>query len=441
MASNPSAAHRSRNDVDHQKDALESLSSVDYYACCGLGHRLIRMSLANYVAKQLNFSLRSFWGWCGEKQPIEVFSYLFRPPSASEVSHVTSRNQLLPFYNEVPGFQTLVRTSTAETTNCPCREDKVGSDLELYTSLRNRFRNKGVVNEFVHNHFSNATFSIGIHVRAGNGEGGDFERKGRSISNPDLWVQQVRSLIQESILTATTNRAAPVVYLATDTPSMVNRFRQQFALINVPVFALPQQGRLEEGNGVLFGESDKVHNKGNRENGDTETIDQDDDDYSSCLRGWTDTITDMMILSHADVVIAAKPSSFVQTLPMSLAFGRPKHMQRLSNVYCEVISQFEEVLHGEDKEWIEASPTMQCYESYDDWCCNHSTWIKFHVTGRMGHKKVVSKEFVKFPPLEMNLESQFKEYKGMRNRTDNCPRPRRGRAGGGWKDKCLPHVW
>ena len=44
---------------------LENLSSVDFYACCGLGHRFVRQSLAAYVAKQHNFALRAFWGWYG----------------------------------------------------------------------------------------------------------------------------------------------------------------------------------------------------------------------------------------------------------------------------------------------------------------------------------------------------------------------------------------
>ena len=41
---------------------LEDLSSVDYYACCGLGHRLIRMAAAYFVAQQSQFSFRAFLG-------------------------------------------------------------------------------------------------------------------------------------------------------------------------------------------------------------------------------------------------------------------------------------------------------------------------------------------------------------------------------------------
>ena len=51
------------------------------------------------------------------------------------------------------------------------------------------------------NNFSNSTTVIGIHVRAGNGEGGDFERKGRTIQNPVEWVGSVCKLIYEEFST------------------------------------------------------------------------------------------------------------------------------------------------------------------------------------------------------------------------------------------------
>lgn len=255
---------------------LESLSSVDYFACCGLGHRLLRMSLAHYVAKQKGFSLRSFWGWCGEKQPIEVFSYLFRPNDIQEIQHVKSRNQILPFYNEVPGFKVLIRTPTlGNLSQCPCQSDQIAADLELYTSLRRRFRDKAVVDSFVEKNFKGKTV-LGLHVRAGNGEVGDFVRKGRGIDNPSVWVSHVCHLLQEFLQQQASSLSKPVVlYIATDTPSMIDLFRQQMAPAGIPVLDYSQDGRLEEGKGVLFGESANVHNKDG-----THT-----DDYSSCLAG------------------------------------------------------------------------------------------------------------------------------------------------------------
>lgn len=429
------------------RNPLEDLSSVDYWACCGLGHRLIRMSLAHYVAKQRNFSLRSFWGWCGEQKPIEVFSYLFQPYLASELPpNIDSNNLLLPFYNEVPGFSALVRKPTNSTEECACRTDKIASDFELYTSLRNRFRDKKVVDGLVQAYYADARVVIGIHVRAGNGEGGDFERKKRGIESPEQWVHNVCKHLRDLFLYASSQLEQEkdeaskqfVLYVATDTPSVIAVFRNELASSkDIKVLALPQQ-RIKEGQGVLFGEAFKVHNKDDAKEG------EDIDDYSSCLKGWTDTLTDMFLLSHADIVVAGKPSSFSQTLPMSLAFGNDKVRKKMpENVgpYCEIVPQFEEkvqyVMNFKNvSKWEEVEPNLQCYNSYMDWCCNYATWIEFYHNGPRGNPKIHSKEFVKFP-----RNQTLKEYPGMRNRTLDCLRPKRGHAGGGRKDKCLPHEW
>ncbi|KAL3945541.1 MAG: hypothetical protein SGBAC_000365 [Bacillariaceae sp.] len=402
---------------------LEELASVDYYACCGLGHRLVRMSLAAYVAKQRGFELRAFWGWCGEKAPIEVFSYLFRPYLEQEVFRVESRGLLLPFYNEVSGFPAISRTPVTDQGECACPKDKIASDFEFYTSLRDRFRGKPQVDAFVRDNFSNATV-IGIHIRAGNGEGGDFDRKGRSVNNPHMWVGHVVKLVlQEGFRKTESNKF--VVYIATDTPSMIELFRNQLYPHQIKVLDLPQR-RMEEGSGVMFGEAAKVHNKGD-----------ETDDYSSCLEGWIETLSDMFLLSYADVVIAATPSSFSQTAPMSLAFG--KEAQGVKTPYCEIIPKFEQFERNGSTKWQEVAPTMQCYKSYVDWCCNYSTWIKFKKQGRQNRTKIISKEFVRFPvPGD---EGRVKDYPGLRNRTLDCPRPGRGRVAGGLKDKCLPHAW
>lgn len=215
---------------------------------------------------------------------------------------------------------------------------------------------------------------------------------------------------------------------------MVARFRSEFAAIHVPVLELQQEGRRTEGSGVLFGTSDKVYNT-------AKNVMDHVDDHSSCLQGWMDTITDMLLLSHTDVVVAARPSSFVQTMPMSIAFGKPRNSRVMHDVYCEIIPKFEEMFDNSEErnQWVETDPAIQCFDTYESWCCNHSTWIKFHHSGPKGHSKVISKEFVRFPPLAD--VGTLQNYKGIRNRTTDCGRPKRGRAGGGWKDKCLPHVW
>jgi hypothetical protein len=41
-----------------------NISSVDYMACCGAGHRISKMADAYYLSKRLNFALRGYWGYC-----------------------------------------------------------------------------------------------------------------------------------------------------------------------------------------------------------------------------------------------------------------------------------------------------------------------------------------------------------------------------------------
>lgn len=153
--------------------AADDASSVDYIACCGLGHRLARMAAAYSVARQVNFALRSHWGWCGGDDGIvEVYSTLFEPEltttamtatassstTAPHANTTTTNPPLLStkhrirFLNDVPGFGSLVRTgktTTASAAACPCdhptNRNAVRDYYEFYAGLRRRFRHRGAV--------------------------------------------------------------------------------------------------------------------------------------------------------------------------------------------------------------------------------------------------------------------------------------------------------
>jgi hypothetical protein len=353
----------------------EQYSSVDFYACCGLGHRLIRMASANLIAKELDATLRSFWGYCHNDADgggtTEVFSHLFEPERISmDDSPYLSKGQYLPVYYDVkPGFETLrrgnyslLRTSRQE---CPCRQDEFRINLEFFRSLRDRFRQQKRVQDFVEHNFSNSTV-IGLHVRAGNGEQGDFQTKGRGIDNPKLWVKQVCDQLQVYLSQQqqqSSLKRPPVLYLATDTPSMIEHFRIELskpsAPIKIPVIIFPQM-RLVEGQGVLYGE--KTH----------QSILNSSRKQSRCLQGWEDALIDMILLSHADLVIAGKPSMFIQSLPMTIAFGKAKEdrMFSSSHSYCEVQPYMERKNGDESGDWSETDQRLECYSSFVEWCCN-----------------------------------------------------------------------
>ena len=267
---------------------------------------------------------------------------------------------------------------------------------------------------------------------------GDFVQKGRTIQNPTEWVPTVCNLLRDFV-SQQTLPYPPLLYIATDTPSMITLFRKELDhpnnnSIRIPVLDLPQKGRRNEGQGVLFGEAIKVSNKGLNQTED------ESDDSRSCLQAWTDTLMDMFLLSHADVVIAGKPSSFSQTLPMSIALGR-QDRRKVKQTYCEVIPRFANITVHQSTVWQELSPTLECFEDYIEWCCNHSTWIKFNYKGPGGHPRVMSKEFVQFlNPAMMAKKKKTKDYP-FKYRDQDCLRPKRGRIYGGLKDKCLPHEW
>ena len=322
-------------------------SSVDYFACCGLGHRMSKMCDANVVAKLRNWALRIHWGICPINQGnhhVEVFEYFFGPQPLHELASVTSTGLTLKIANEAGGFKKLIRTGAYSPTTCPCSPQITEIHNQFYVSLRDeRFRFRQEVMDFVHTYFDNYTV-IGIHVRAGNGEEGDFVRKGRGIADPQGWIHNVsRQLIQLSQSFPT----RPRLFVATDTPSIITSFQTELKDASMDVIEYTQS-RPAEGSGIVFGEAFLGH----------DTI------PDGCLDHWKNALMDMMILSHADVVIAGRPSSFTQSLPITVALAKPNFLRRVPYTYCE--------MHP-------SGNATHCYQDFQEWCCTGRT--DFHLDG------------------------------------------------------------
>ena len=100
--------------------------------------------------------------------------------------------------------------------------------------------------------FANHTV-LGMHIRAGNGETGDFTKKGRGINNLATWVHEAASRIKEMKSNLNDTLSPFLLYIATDTPSVIEMFRSELAGV-MPVVDFPQE-RAAEGQGVLFGET------------------------------------------------------------------------------------------------------------------------------------------------------------------------------------------
>jgi hypothetical protein len=125
----------------------------------------------------------------------------------------------------------------------------------------------------------------------------------------------------------------PVLFIATDTHSYVGHLRA--ALVDtMPVLDMPQV-RKAPGEGVFFGEKRNVMKHG-----------------STCLDGWDGAVQDMILLSHADILLIPKSSSFTQTMPASLVMGRP---DRIPEPFCEL---------------NDLSTGWKCFDNVTDWSCN-----------------------------------------------------------------------
>ena len=82
QALNSPASNYSHNFLESVTAVVTTnISSVDYMACCGAGHRISKMADAYYLAQRLKFTLRGFWGYCDTTASsghfTEVFQYVF----------------------------------------------------------------------------------------------------------------------------------------------------------------------------------------------------------------------------------------------------------------------------------------------------------------------------------------------------------------------------
>jgi hypothetical protein len=328
-----------------------------------------------------------------------IGSYLFgpQPVPAATGGTITSYQQYARINNDVPGFSKLIRDGSCAS----CHRDKAAADIHFYRDLRERFRLKAAVDEFRRRHFV-GKIVIGMHIRAGNGERGDFADRGRGIGNVQQWLDsltdQLLAAAQEQ------NWGDAVLFLATDTPSMIDRVRtlvlkkKHHKVIDVVHLDQP---RPAEGSGVLFGVQGEIERQGNQ-----------------CLRGWESTIMDMMLLSHADVLIAARPSSFTQSLPMQLALATGGATRAVEHPYCEVNLN---------------ATAMRCYTDFADWCCRGRT--EFSLQGIQRY------DYLRMPhpntfPLDIADPETRRRFKINHRPDGGCvPLPE------GSKQVCLPYDW
>jgi Nodulation protein Z (NodZ) len=311
--------------------AARNKSTVEYRACCGLGHRLSKTVDAYHISRKKNYALRIFWDFCDRKT--ESFHYFFGPQPLSELKDVEDGRVTIKISNESPCNAAFRRKGNL--TACPCPSDYMKHNGELFQSLVERFRYNHEVELFRRKHRFDNHLVLGMHVRAGNGETGDFTEKGRGILNMTTWLNSITTTIL-SISKDWSNGRPPLLFLATDTGSIVDDIRQELSgKMDVVVY---EQERPPPGSGVFFGEH------GSRDKFANMSI-------SPCDQ-WKDALMDMMVLTSSDVIISGRPSSFTQSLPMGVALSRD------DTSYCEVTMD---------------ATSYRCYQTFHEWCCLGAT--------------------------------------------------------------------
>lgn len=235
--------------------------------------------------------------------------------------------------------------------------DKVmRSDVEFYRRLVDNYRFHTELREFQIKHkWKERPLVIGVHLRAGNGEDAHFFESGRASSidaDESVMIARLVRLINMMAIRESKRLSGqtvdpgqqqkdheqndvlrPLLFVATDTAHLLplidkmirlgtikekneydgysnfnsnethgpNITIMQPMLVPLEIVTWPQD-RLPKNAGVSF---DALKGQGER-----------------CLKGWKSAVSDALLLSEVDVLIAAKRSTFTQSLPLTLGFDR-----------------------------------------------------------------------------------------------------------------------
>ena len=249
----------------------------------------------------------------------------------------------------------------------------MNSDVEFYRRLVSNYRFRSELRDFQHRHkWNERSLVLGLHLRAGNGEKAHFVESGRAASlmlyengtshddDDDDEVVLTSRLVKlikmvinrfskrrvqyQNQYQESNNNLPPLLFIATDTAHLIPLVKQSIStlyamsknnkeiynhtfinntdsrntnpayhhgmLLRPEIITWPQY-RLPKYSGVGF---DALQGKGD-----------------SCLEGWKGSISDILLLSEVDVLLAAKRSTFTQSLPMTLGFGRNQNQNNENN--------------------------------------------------------------------------------------------------------------
>jgi hypothetical protein len=246
--------------------------NIRYVGVAGLGHRLIRMSCAYHLAKVLKIpSFDVFWkGNCPRRYRSKpnilqllfgdealsiprldektLFPFLEHETSASLTDFLfgptegknSTKIQQLKLVNDVQGYSHMYESHDFKGLNPPFF-GKTVTDYEFYSQLIQKFQFREEVDNIMASYSTTHTV-IGIHIRAGNGEVGDFEKfRQLGYGNINGWLHNFTSLLQNFLLlnqSLVSKDKPPMIFLATDTASVIDNFKGYMG--ETPVLVVPQ---------------------------------------------------------------------------------------------------------------------------------------------------------------------------------------------------------
>lgn len=419
-------------------ETTKNSNRIVYVGNFGLGHRLSKMSAAYHLAQRLKVVMEAQWGSCAADdtslgEAIPIFDYLFggnvlvplQDPLTTPLDgdsgsqpftskRLWIKNDCHGYYagqnfknarQPIPDSYTHDNHPGIDNKNQPDNGspmfDKMDSDGRLFQELQDRFlqtqksrqQQQSITNRtvtvqgFMQQHRFSKHTVIGLHVRAGNGEQDHFVQANRTVNNHDYFMANLVALLQLFLeRQRQENRNPPLIFLATDTPSVIPYLRQAIQAWNVPVPVITfPQPLLPPSTGVTFSQVKTGQ---------------------PCLDAWEAMMADTILLGHADVLVAAMRSSFTQIMPMSMIFqqhGKDEGRSLVSPASTTITPRFCEV--------SESGQSMTCVDNREAWLFRDETkeWILAldnandeDQTGNGGSTRVVHKVMVHFPDVDQD---------------------------------------
>ena len=261
----------------------------------------------------------------------------------------------LSFNNDVAGYQHTFHVDYAKYLVENEYWGKDQSDYQMYSQLMDLFRQQHsdrIQKVMEHTKFEQHTV-LGLHVRAGNGETGDFVTKKRGIRDLDAWLNNViYTLCDYRLRHSSRFRRYPMmIFVATDTESVIHKLQTASNLTcEVPVVSA-DQAYPDDGKGVTY----SAYTSSKK-------------DQETCLNGWRDMVLDMYMISQCNTVIAGSYSSFTQAAPLSIVMHKAKmYNQEIASTsaihphyFCELgLSGERMTCYGSLNSWFVGEPTFE----------------------------------------------------------------------------------